>query len=101
MSAADSSALTTVVPTAITLFPRLPASLICLAAVSHIDTLVLIKPLFASNEYREVAKQFSSLLSLKNASEYQSDLMSSDEAKRSLTWAGRIIERVRQKLKGP
>ncbi len=69
------------------------------ASGSHTDVLTLIKPIFANNEYGEIAKQFSSLLSLKNASEYQPDLMSSDDAERSLTWANRIVERVRQKLK--
>jgi hypothetical protein len=42
---------------------------------AHADVLSLLKGIFSANEYQEIQKQFTSLLSLKNASEYQPDLM--------------------------
>ncbi|MHB2035206.1 MAG: hypothetical protein ACYCPW_00480 [Nitrososphaerales archaeon] len=59
----------------------------------------MIKPILSTTEYSDTSKQFSSLLSMKNASEYQPDLMGKNEAERSVVWAERILERIRQKMK--
>jgi hypothetical protein len=37
---------------------------------------------------------------MKNASEYQPDLMSSNDAERSVKWAERLVTKVKEKLKG-
>ena len=70
------------------------------ASGEHTDALALIKGILNQREYPETAKQFSSLLSLKNASEYQPDLMSHSDAEKSVKWAERIISRVEEKLGG-
>lgn len=62
--------------------------------------LVLIKGIFSPTEYEEIRKQFTSLMSMKNASEYQPDLMDEGEAEKSVKWAERIVGKVREKLKG-
>ena len=66
----------------------------------HTDALAMIKGILNQREYAETAKQFSSLLSLKNASEYQPDLMIQSDAERAVKWAERIIGRVEEKLQG-
>ena len=45
------------------------------ASGSHTDVLVLVKGIFSPAEHEDMRKQFTSLLSMKNASEYQPDLM--------------------------
>lgn len=69
------------------------------ASGAHTDVLSLLKEILNTNEYDEVRKQFGSLLSMKNASEYQPDLMSSTDAEKSVKWAERIVNRVKTKLK--
>lgn len=69
------------------------------ASGAHTDVLSLVKGIFSANEYEDVRKQFGSLLSMKNASEYQPDLMSIDDAEKSVKWADRIVGRVKEKLK--
>lgn len=66
---------------------------------AHTDVLLLIKGIFSGQDYVNVSRQFNSLLSLKNASEYQPDLMGSDDAVNSVKWAERIINKVKDKLK--
>ncbi|MCH8916290.1 MAG: HEPN domain-containing protein [Thaumarchaeota archaeon] len=66
---------------------------------AHTDVLLLIKGIFSGQDYANIARQFNSLLSLKNASEYQPDLMGSDDAVNSVRWAERIINKVKDKLK--
>lgn len=51
------------------------------ATDEHKEILSLIKSVLTPNEYDDVKKQFSSLLELKNAAEYQPDFMSSKEPK--------------------
>jgi len=65
----------------------------------HTDVLALIKQIFHGSEYETIAKQFSSLLSLKNASEYQPEIMEYDDAMNSVKWAQRIIDKVKDKLR--
>jgi len=65
----------------------------------HSETLRIIKPILSTTEYSDTSKQFSSLLSMKNASEYQPDPMDKSEAEKSVVWAERILERIRQKMK--
>ena len=64
----------------------------------HTDVLSLIKGILTGQEYDSVKKQFSSLLSLKNASEYQPDQMSPSDANNSIRDAQRILEKVKKKL---
>ncbi len=69
------------------------------ASGAHTDVLFLLKGILDRDEYNEVEKQFRSLLSMKNQSEYQPELMSSEDAERSIKWAERILARVKSKLK--
>jgi hypothetical protein len=66
----------------------------------HTNTLALIKGILTQKEYAEVAKQFGSLMALKNVSEYQPNLMTQSEAEMCVKWAERIVNRVGEKLKG-
>ena len=68
------------------------------ASGEHDDVLTLIKDILTPNEYNDIKKQFSSLLDLKNAAEYQPDFMSSEEAKNSIKWAEGILAKVKAKL---
>jgi uncharacterized protein (UPF0332 family) len=70
------------------------------ASGEHTNTLALIKGILTQKEYAETAKQFSSLMSMKNASEYQPNLMTQSEAEMSVKWAERILDRVIEKLEG-
>lgn len=70
------------------------------ASGAHTDVLSLIKGIFAANEYHDIQKQFTSLLSMKNASEYQPDLMDRQDAENAVKWAERIIAKAKDKLKG-
>lgn len=69
------------------------------ASGSHTDVLSLVKGILTGPEFKDLERQFSSLLSLKNTSEYQPDLMSRDQAENSIKWAERILSRVKTKLK--
>ncbi len=69
------------------------------ASGEHTDVLTLMKGIFDPNEYQDIQKQFTSLLSLKNASEYQPDLMAASDAQNALKWAERIVNKVKAKLK--
>jgi HEPN domain-containing protein len=69
------------------------------ASGAHTDVLPLMKGILDSGEYNDVKKQFGSLLSMKNESEYQPDLMSSSDAHNAVQWAERILNRVKGKLK--
>lgn len=69
------------------------------ASGAHTDVLSLVKGLFSASEYQELQKQFTSLLSMKNAAEYQPDFMGNDEAGKAVKWAERIIDKVKEKLK--
>ncbi len=69
------------------------------ASGAHTDVLVLIKGIFDVGEYNDVKNQFTSLLGMKNASEYQPDLMGSDDADNAVKWAERVVNRVKAKLK--
>lgn len=66
----------------------------------HDDVLSLIKGIFPSQEYGEISNQFISLLSLKNESEYQPNLLKDGDAQNSIKWAERILSKVQAKLKG-
>ncbi|OHE55004.1 MAG: hypothetical protein A3K61_02005 [Thaumarchaeota archaeon RBG_16_49_8] len=68
------------------------------ASGAHTDALALVKGIFSPVEYEEMHKQFTSLLSMKNASEYQPDLMDEDDAEKSVKWAERILGKVKERL---
>lgn len=68
------------------------------ASGAHTDVLSLIKGIFTSAEYQDIQKQFTSLMSKKNASEYQPDLMEEDDAEKSVKWAERIVAKVKEKI---
>lgn len=70
------------------------------ASGAHTDVLALVKGIFSAAEYQEIQKQFTSLVSMKNESEYQPDLMSKDDAERAIKWAERIVGKVKERLKG-
>jgi len=65
----------------------------------HTDVLSLIKEILSNDEYAEVKKQFGALLSKKNESEYQPDLMVDKDSEKAITQAERILNRVKGKLK--
>ncbi|MGI0036745.1 MAG: HEPN domain-containing protein [Nitrososphaera sp.] len=69
------------------------------ASGSHTDALSLVKGIFDSGEYHDLQKQYSSLISMKNASEYEADLMRQEDAEKAVKWAERIINKVKDKLK--
>lgn len=69
------------------------------ASGSHTDVLSLVKGILDGSEFRDVERQFGSLLSLKNASEYQPDFMSKNQAENSIKWAERILNKVKINLK--
>ena len=71
------------------------------ASGAHTDVLTLVKAILAPDEYKDVQKQFTSLLSLKNASEYQADLMGEDKARMAEKWVERLVNRVKDKLVQP
>ncbi len=64
----------------------------------HTDTLLLVKGILDPQEYKHVEKQFKTLLGLKNASEYQPDLMNMKDAEISIRSAERILDKVRENL---
>jgi HEPN domain-containing protein len=68
------------------------------ASGQHTDVLILIKGILSPQEYKDVEKQFKLLLDLKNASEYQPDLMSRKDAENSLKLSERILEKVKAKM---
>jgi uncharacterized protein (UPF0332 family) len=68
------------------------------ASGSHTDVLSLTKKVFSIQEQNDVEKQFKQLLSLKNVSEYQPDMMSQKEAENSLKLAERILAKVKAKM---
>lgn len=68
------------------------------ASGQHTDVLSLIQGILTPREYVDIEKQFGSLLSLKNTSEYQPDLMSLKDAQDSIRWAERILSKVKTKL---
>lgn len=65
---------------------------------SHMDVLSLTKQIFSTQEQNDVEKQFKLLLGLKNASEYQPDLMSHKDAESSIKSAERILAKVKAKM---
>jgi hypothetical protein len=67
------------------------------ASGEHNEILSLIKGILTPEEYGDIKKQFSSLLDLKNAAEYQPHF-TSPEAKNSIIWAERILVKVKNKL---
>ncbi|KFM15768.1 HEPN domain protein [Marine Group I thaumarchaeote SCGC RSA3] len=70
------------------------------ASDDHTEVLALAAGIFSPKEYREVKRQFISLIDKKNASEYQPDLMEPKDAQDSIKWAERILNKVKTKLKG-
>ncbi len=69
------------------------------ASGAHTDVPALVKGSFSPTEYVEIRKQFTSLLSMKNASEYQPDPMDRTDAERSVKWAERIVNKVKERLR--
>ncbi len=66
---------------------------------SHTDAVSLVKGIFSPAEYQGIQRQYSSLMSMKNASEYQPDLMSPEDAEKAVKWSERITNKVHDKLK--
>jgi HEPN domain-containing protein len=64
----------------------------------HTNSLLLVKGLLRADEYREIEKQFTSLMSMKNASEYEPVLMGREDAEKAVRWSERIVGRVKEKL---
>lgn len=69
------------------------------ASGSHTDVLLLVKEILTGPEFKDIERQFGSLLSLKNASEYQPEFMSKNQAENSIKWAERILDKVKTNLK--
>ncbi|MEX0657001.1 MAG: HEPN domain-containing protein [Nitrosopumilaceae archaeon] len=68
------------------------------ASGSHTDVLLLTKGIFSTQEQSDVERQYKSLIGLKNASEYQPDLMSRKQAEGSIRSAERILAKVKAKI---
>lgn len=68
---------------------------------SHTDVINLIRGIFTGKEHSDIAKQFTSLMGLKNDSEYQPNLMEREDAQTSVLQAERIFGRVKAKLEEP
>ncbi|MGI0062301.1 MAG: HEPN domain-containing protein [Nitrosotalea sp.] len=64
----------------------------------HTDVLDLIKGMLGRDEYEYVKKQFGGLMSMKNESEYQPDLMSKSDAEKAIMYAERILSKIRPKI---
>jgi HEPN domain-containing protein len=65
----------------------------------HRDVLSLIKGILTQEEHDIISKQFSTLLGMKNESEYQSTLMNQKDAENAIRWAERILKTVKSKFK--
>lgn len=65
----------------------------------HTDVLNLIKGILTNDEFEDVKKQLSALLSMKNESEYQPDLMDTTDAEKAIMRAERILNKVKLKIK--
>jgi hypothetical protein len=68
------------------------------ASGSHTDVLGLVKEILDPKDHSDLAKQFVSLLSLKNASEYEPELMKKGEAEVAVLRAKRILAKVKTSL---
>jgi HEPN domain-containing protein len=68
------------------------------ASGPHVDTLFLVKGLLSAQDYKDIERQFTSLMSMKNASEYEPVLMSKEDAEKAVKWCERILVRVKEKL---
>lgn len=68
------------------------------ASDDHTEVLSLIQGILPSSQYEEIRKQFTSLISKKNASEYQPDLMDEKDAREAIKLAERIHSKVKAKL---
>ncbi len=64
----------------------------------HTEVLSLVKGILLPQEYKEIEKQFVSLIDKKNTAEYQPDLMDYGDASNSIRWAERIVSKVKAKL---
>lgn len=64
----------------------------------HEEAMNAIKGAVSETEFREVARQFSGLIALKNEAEYQPDLMKETQARDAVTRASRILSKAKQKL---
>lgn len=65
---------------------------------NHTEVLLLVKGILSSVQYEEIRKQFESLISKKNASEYQPDLMDEKGAGEAIKWAERILAKVKARI---
>ncbi|WKT57918.1 HEPN domain-containing protein [Candidatus Nitrosotenuis chungbukensis] len=66
----------------------------------HANPPSLTKSILTPQEQDDIEKQYKSLIRLKNASEYQPDMMKPKEAENSIKVAERILDKVRIKLPG-
>jgi len=64
----------------------------------HTEVLSIIKGILTQREYEETKKQFNTLLSMKNQSEYQPDIMSYKDAESAIKLAERVFEKIKAKL---
>ncbi|MEO9277761.1 MAG: HEPN domain-containing protein [Nitrososphaera sp.] len=64
----------------------------------HTEVLSLVQGILPPPQYDEIKKQFALLISKKNASEYQPDLMDERNASEAIKYAERILIKVKAKL---
>jgi HEPN domain-containing protein len=64
----------------------------------HTEVLSLVQGILPPSQYEEIRKQFTSLISKKNTSEYQPDLMGEEDAREAIKLAERILSKVKAKL---
>lgn len=65
----------------------------------HEDAIDLIRGALSESEFKEVKKQFSGLIELKNEAEYQPYLMQKQQADDAVKRASRILAKVMEKVK--
>jgi len=65
----------------------------------HTDVFDLIKGILTNDEFEYVKKQFGGLMSMKNESEYQPNLMNDKDAQNAVTRAERILDKVKTRIK--
>lgn len=64
----------------------------------HEEAMSTIKGAVSETEFKDIAKQFSALIELKNEAEYQPDMMKGQQAADAVRRASRILSRVRERL---
>jgi hypothetical protein len=66
---------------------------------AHEQALESVRGALSGTEFKELAKQFSGLIELKNQAEYQPDLMGERQASDAVRRASRILSKMKEKTR--